>query len=254
MGNRLVEIYKVNRQFNERMLVNSFVLPDSEKEDREEITNKTPWRVVYNSVDYRRFIDGDVDSLKGDIYALSGFGFEIIIQKPEVEVLPNYGLHESEELDESDELVTVPKFVDRWIKRNQQDEYEYTYDDDAKADSIHFAIYGLYANYPNTNPDVQLRKPVLEWLNNRENYSVLFKALMFGYVLEETRYYAKIKGWDNTVAKRVFWHYNGISSEPDLTDEKYPFSNDVFKTMEEWAEIGINETNAEFFEEKYKKF
>ena len=250
MGNRLVEIYKVIKQFNEKTLVDSFVTPVNDEEDRENITNKTPWNVVYNSVDYRRFVEGDVDSLKGDIFESSGFGFEIIIQKPEVEVLPNYGLYEPEELDESDELVTVPKFIDRWIKYTQQDEREYESYEDAEADSIHFAIYGLYANYPNTNPNVQLRKPVLEWLNKRENYSVLFKALMYGYELEETKYYAKIKGWDNTVAKRVFWHYNGISSEPDLTDEKYPFSNDVFKTMEEWNKLGINETNADFMEEK----
>ena len=251
MGNRLVEIYKVNRQFNEKTLVKSFVMPINDEEDRENITNKTPWNVAYTSDDYRRFIEGDSDILEGDIFKQGVFGgFEIIIQKPEVEVLPNYDLQEPEELDASDELVTVPKFVDRWIKSNQQDEREYDSDEDAKADSIHFAIFGLFANYPNTNPRVQIRKPVLDWLDNRENYSVLFKALMFGYMLEETRYYAKIKGWDNTVAKRVFWHYNGISSEPDLTDEKYPFSNDVFKTMEEWAEIGINETNAEFMEEK----
>ena len=251
MGNKLVEIYKVNKQFNEKSLVKSFVAPINGEEDRESITGKTPWRVYYSSDNYSKFIEGDVDILEGNIIDVDAFGgFEIIIQKPEVEVLPNYGLHEPEELDESDELVTVPKFVDTWIKSNQPDECEYASVEDAKADSIHYTIYGLFANYSNTNPDVQLRKPVLEWLNNRENYSVLFKALMYGYELEETKYYAKIKGWDNTVAKRVFWHYNGISSEPDLTDEKYPFSNDVFKTMEEWAEIGINETNAEFYEVK----
>ena len=250
MGNKLVEIYKVNKQFNEKTLVDSFVTPVNDEEDRENITNKTPWNVVYNSVDYRRFIEGDVDSLKGDIFESSGFGFEIIIQKPEVEVLPNYGLYEPEELDESDELVTVPKFLDRWIKCTQRDEREYESYEYAEADSIHFAIYGLYANYPNTNPMVHIRKPVLEWLNNRENYSVLFKALMFGYNLEETKYYAKIKGWDNTIAKRVFWCHNGISSEPGLTDETYAFTSDIFKTMEDWEKIGINETNAEFMEEK----
>ena len=247
MGNRLVEIYKVIKQFNEKTLVDSFVTPINDEEDRENITNKTPWNVVYNSVDYRRFVEGDVDSLKGDILESSGFGFEIIIQKPEVETLPNV---EPDDTDDLEGSVTVPKFVDRWIKSNQQDECEYASVEDAEADSIHYAIYGLYANYPNTNPDVHIRKPVLEWLNNRDNYSVLFKALMYGYELEETKYYAKIKGWDNTVAKRVFWCYNGISSEPDLTDEKYPFSNDVFKTMEEWNKLGINETNADFMEEK----
>lgn len=251
MGNKLVEIYKVNRQFNEKMLVNSFVLPDIGEEDRENITNKTPWNVSYNSVDYRRFIDGDVDILEGDIIDLDAFGgFEIIIQKPEVEVLPNYSSYEPEELDESDELVTVPKFVDRWIKCTQQDEREYDSDEDAEADSIHFAIYGLYANYPNTNPEVHIRKPVLEWLNKRENYSVLFKALMYGYELEETKYYAQFKSWDNTFDKRLFWCYSEIISEKYLTDDKYPFSNDIFKTMKEWAKIGANETNAEFMEEK----
>src|SRR5699024_9243034 len=175
------------------------------EEDRLKAFNKVPWSTCTTDKEYDDFIEGTVDSLKGDFLDLSGFGFEIIIQKPEVEVLPNYDLQEPEELDESDELVTVPKFVDRWIKSNQQDESEYANADDARADSIHYAIYGLYANYPNTNPDVNIRKPVLEWLNKRENSSVLFEALMFGYVLEETKYYAKIKGLDNTIAKRVFW-------------------------------------------------
>ena len=251
MGNRLVEIYKVNKQFNEKKLVNSFVIPINGEEDRVKAFNKVPWNTFVIDNEYRAFKEGYVDSLKGDILDLTGLGFEIIIQKPEVEVLSNYSSYEPEELDESDELVTVPKFVDRWIKSNQQeDESEYASIEDAEADSIHFAIYGLYANYPNTNPDVQLRKPVLEWLNKRENYSVLFKALMFGYELEETKYYAKIKGWDSTIAKRVFWYYNGIYSKPDLTDETYAFSSDIFMTMKEWAEIGINENNAEFMEEK----
>jgi len=250
MGNRLVEIYKVKKQFNDKTLVKSFVMPINGEEDRLKAFNKVPWSTCTTDKEYDDFIEGTVDSLKGDFLDLSGFGFEIIIQKPEVEVLPNYDLQEPEELDESDELVTVPKFVDRWIKSNQQDESEYANADDARADSIHYAIYGLYANYPNTNPDVNIRKPVLEWLNKRENSSVLFEALMFGYVLEETKYYAKIKGWDNTIAKRVFWCHNGISSEPDLTDEKYTFSNGIFKTMEEWNKLGINETNAEFMEEK----
>lgn len=189
--------------------------------------------------------------MKGDFLDLGGFGFEIIIKKPEVEVLPNYDLQEPEELDESDELVAVPKFVDRWIKSNQQDECEYASADDAEADSIHYAIYGLYANYPNTNPDVHIRKPVLEWLNNRDNYSVLFKALMYGYSLEETKYYAQFKSWNNTFDKRLFWCYSDIISERYLTDGKYASSNnDIFKTMGEWAKIGINETNAEFLEEK----
>jgi hypothetical protein len=250
MGNKLVEIYKVIKQFNEKTLVDSFVMPINGEEDRLKAFNKVPWNTCTTDKEYDDFIEGTVDSLKGDFLDLSGFGFEIIIQKPEVEVLPNYGLYEPEELDESDELVTVPKFVDRWIKCTQQDEREYDSDEDAKADSIHFAIFGLFANYPNTNPDVHIRKPVLEWLNNRENYSVLFKALMFGYNLEETKYYAKIKGWDNTIAKRVFWCHNGISSEPGLTDETYAFTSDIFKTMEDWEKIGINEDNADFMEEK----
>lgn len=250
MVNRLVEIYKVNIQFNEKTLVKSFVTPINGEEDRLKAFDKVPWSTCTTDKEYDDFIEGTVDSLKGYFLDLSGFGFEIIIQKPEVEVLPNYGLYEPEELDEPDELVTVPKFVDKWIKCTQQDEREYDSADDAKADSIHFAIFGLFANYPNTNPRVQIRKPVLDWLDKRENYSVLFKALMFGYNLEETKYYAKIKGWDNTIAKRVFWCHNGISSEPGLTDETYAFSSDIFKTMEDWEKIGINEDNAEFLEEK----
>lgn len=245
MSDKLVEIYKVYKHFDYKKLEESFLMPINDEEDIKKVIKKLPWSTFYYTDDYHKFIEGAVDVLEGDIINPGeyGYGFAIIIKDQEDETSSN------NTLDKPDELVTVPKFVDRWIKCTQQDGDDGT-DDDAKADSIHFAIYGLFANYPNTNPEVHIRKPVLDWLDNRENYSVLFKALLYGYELEETKYYAKIKGWDSTIAKRVFWHYNGISSEPDLTDEKYPFSNDVFKTMEEWAEIGINETNAEFFEEK----
>lgn len=65
------------------------------------------------------------------------------------------------------------------------------------------------------------------------------------YEVEETKYHAKIKVWDSTISKKAFWYHN----EPYLAD--YTFDS---KTIEEWAEIGINENNAEFLEEKYKKF
>ena len=53
-------------------------------------------------------------------------------------------------------------------------------------DTVHFTIYGLFADYPATNSDVELRKPVLKWLSlNRGNYFKLVNAVRYDYEVEE---------------------------------------------------------------------
>lgn len=90
--------------------------------------------------------------------------------------------------------VSVPSYVAKWLDKQIQiaePEDDYT-DDMALSDSIHFTIYNLYANLPETNSDVQDRKPVLEWLDkDRMNYFKLFEAVKNGYQTENviTIYY-----------------------------------------------------------------
>lgn len=82
----------------------------------------------------------------------------------------------------------------------------------------------------------------------------LSKAILFGYEIEqEPLYYAKVKGWELTNNKNIFWNYRSVLLSPMLSrlyvgDKE---SNDIVKTKltkEEWDELGINDTNAEFRE------
>lgn len=82
----------------------------------------------------------------------------------------------------------------------------------------------------------------------------LSKAIIVGYEVEqEPLYYAKVKGWNLTNNKNVFWNYRSALLSPMLSrlyigDKE---SNDIVKTKltkEEWNELGINETNADFEE------
>lgn len=82
----------------------------------------------------------------------------------------------------------------------------------------------------------------------------LSKAIIVGYEVEqEPLYYAKIKGWNLTNNKDVFWNYRSVLLSPMLSrlyigDKE---SKDVVKTKltkEEWNELGVNDTNADFEE------
>lgn len=87
--------------------------------------------------------------------------------------------------------VVVPQYVAKWLETHKEtsDGDDYT-ESDALADTIHFTIHGLFADYPETNSDVQLRKPVLKWLSNdRMNYFTLVDAVRYGYDTEEEKKY-----------------------------------------------------------------
>ena len=95
------------------------------------------------------------------------------------------------------ELPVIPKYVADWIEGNKQSEEKWSdYDkEDAMNDTIHFTIYGLFADYPATNSHVELRNPVLKWLSvDRGNYFKLVNAVRYGYeVEEEPLYRARLK-------------------------------------------------------------
>ena len=98
---------------------------------------------------------------------------------------------------EQTEKVEVPQFVFDWIEGNKQFEEKWNdySKEDAMNDTIHFTIYGLFADYPATNSHVELRKPVLKWLSvDRGNYFKLVNAVQYGYeVEEEPLYRARLK-------------------------------------------------------------
>ncbi|HAA6928604.1 TPA_asm: hypothetical protein GHE75_00215 [Listeria monocytogenes] len=106
-----------------------------------------------------------------------------------------YSTDEIMKLDQP-EPVVVPKFVAEWLEEHKEspDLVENYTEKDALANTIHFTIYCLFADFPNTNPDVELRKPVCEWLEeDRSNYFKLIDAVRNGYVVEEEpRYYVKL--------------------------------------------------------------
>lgn len=113
----------------------------------------------------------------------------------------NYVLNIIDQVDEpgilSRELPVIPKYVAEWIEVNKQSEEKWSdYDkEDAINDTIHFTIYGLFADYPATNSHVELRNPVLKWLSiDRGNYFKLVNAVRYGYeVEEEPLYRARLK-------------------------------------------------------------
>ena len=82
----------------------------------------------------------------------------------------------------------------------------------------------------------------------------LSKAILLGYeVKKEPLYYAKVKGWELATTTIVFWNYRHIVERPILSKLYVggKESVDSFKTKmtkEEWNDLGINDTNADFEE------
>lgn len=88
----------------------------------------------------------------------------------------------------------------------------------------------------------------------------LSKAIIVGYEVEqEPLYYARIKGWELTEDECTFWNYRVlITNITPSTSRLYTGDKeqeDFFiitkMTIEEWNEVGINDTNADF--EKVKQ-
>lgn len=83
---------------------------------------------------------------------------------------------------------------------------------------------------------------------------IVATAWLHGYEVEqEPLYYAKIKGWALSSSKSSFWNYRSVVEVPTLPilyigDKE---GGEFFKTKmtkEEWNNLGINETNADFEE------
>lgn len=162
-------------------------------------------------------------------------------------------------VDEPEEYVIIEKpvitqLVADWIEGNK--EFEEKWNDyskeDAMNDTIHFTIYGLFADYPATNSDVELRKPVIKWLSvDRGNYFNLVNSVRYGYeVEEEQKYFAKIKGHEKIDSDDKYWNYCIMDESLEIADNKV--HADVLTeyilntTKDEWENLGINDDNADF--------
>lgn len=93
-----------------------------------------------------------------------------------------------------------------------------------------------------------------EWeyeIGNRWS-KIVATAWIHGYEVEkEPLYYAKIKGWELTKGESVFWNYRLVIADPMPPRLYTSGKEDGFfvknkMTIEEWNEVGINNTNADF--------
>ena len=142
-----------------------------------------------------------------------------------------------EDLDEpevlSQELPVIPQFVAEWIKETKP------------YNSLRVA-FEYIAQRKRDNHDDELALWVEE--GNSETFA---RAWLDGYEIEqEPKYYAKIKGHENIGSNDKYWNYNTDMEELSIGDsEVHPnvISEYTIKaTKEEWANLGINDDNADF--------
>ena len=146
----------------------------------------------------------------------------------------------------------VPKWFDDWYKTFNADKNQ--------------ALYYLSRTgwgYPLTDgEDIEVEGcfDKLRDLSDSDSYGYedaqeyLSKAILLDYEVEkEPLYYAKVKGWELATTTIVFWNYRHIVERPILSKLYVggKESVDSFKTKmtkEEWNDLGINDTNADFEE------
>ena len=130
-------------------------------------------------------------------------------------------------------LPVIPKFVAEWIKETKP------------YNSLRVA-FEYIAQRKRDNHDDELALWVEE--GNSEAFA---RAWLDGYTIEqEPKYYAKIKGHENIASNDKYWNYNTDMEELSIGDsEVHPnvISEYMLKaTKDEWANLGINDDNAEF--------
>ena len=131
------------------------------------------------------------------------------------------------------ELPVIPQFVADWIEETKP--YK----------SLRVA-FEYIAQRKRDNYDDKLAFWVEE--GNSETFA---RAWLDGYEIEqEPKYYAKIKGHENIGSNDKYWNYNTDMEELSIGDsEVHPnvISEYMLKaTKDEWANLGINDDNADF--------
>lgn len=130
------------------------------------------------------------------------------------------------------ETLVVPEELGTWLDNRELGE-----------PGAYFSIINaLYQHW-----DTVLELPVGEFI--RENKKELIEVILGSreYKVEEPKYYALIKGHELTDSSFRYWNF-------DVLDNYLFVSNRVFKhgrfltktSKEEWNELGINDSNADF--------
>lgn len=128
------------------------------------------------------------------------------------------------------ELPVIPKFVAEWIERNQENE---------PSNTIHFIIFYLYANLPDTSSMVERRKPVVNWLDeDGYNYFKLIDAVRYGYEVEEEQKYYVLDSEDIPLIQKtnnhIFKTTTGLSIYEDGRDNtRFEFTEQEIKDYDE---------------------
>ena len=128
----------------------------------------------------------------------------------------------------------IPQFVADWIEQL----YGQGFDSDDLLEIL----------FSRDDDIAELR--IFDWFTDDKERAIV--AILYGYEIEqEPVYYAKVKGWNLTNNKNVFWNYRSLLLSPMLSRLYFgdKESNDIVKTKltkEEWNELGINDTNADF--------
>jgi len=143
-------------------------------------------------------------------------------------------VHELERLDEPEKAV-VPKWFDEWV--------------DKEIDSMSSSLYALSDVLESNNYSFwKLTEEQNEYITG--NFPKLADAIVNGYrVEEEPKYYAKIIGSELIKGAKVYWHFNKNNNFLYI-DRIHDHKDDVLSnwkaTIEEWNNLGVNETNAIF--------
>ncbi len=132
----------------------------------------------------------------------------------------------------------IPQFVTDWI--------ESLYDEGGEEYDPIGVMFDL------TVPVHKVDRKVHEWFRNNKREYIL--SVLFSYEIEQTLYYAKIKGWENKYLDGPFyWNhitFAGGENKISIADYAHEGSDIYAKTKAEWNELGINETNADFVKEE----
>lgn len=130
----------------------------------------------------------------------------------------------------------IPQFVADWIEK------ERTYSP-------------IHKSFPKAVDLVNRDENWRNWINEvGSSWSrILATAWVNGYGVEQgALYYARIKGWELTNGESAFWNYRLIITNTmpyrlyTGDKEKEDFFVRTKMTIEEWNEVGINNTNADF--------
>ena len=141
------------------------------------------------------------------------------------------------------EKPAVPQWFDDWYKTFKGDKAHALYHLNRMGWGYGLTDYNdkEVKSYPN-----RLFNVVEAYDNYNSVKEYLSKAILLGYEVEqEPLYYAKIKGWE--ISGGDFkWVYLENSKELIIGDVIFPDDETEAMTIEQWNEIGINDTNADF--------